>query len=102
MPAKSLENLLNPNDDGQLGDIVRRAKDMGELVNQLQAVLPDDMKDCVRAANIRDDGELVILASSSAWAAKLRFHADVLLEAVRKTGVDVSSCKVRVSSGTNT
>ena len=99
MPAKSLENLLNPNDDGQLGDIVRRAQDMGELVNRLQQALPDDMKDCVRAANIRDDGELVILASSSAWAAKLRFEADILLEAARKTGATVTSCKVRVSSG---
>ena len=33
MSAKSLENLLNPNDDGQLGDIVRRAQGMGELAN---------------------------------------------------------------------
>ena len=98
MPAKSLENLLNPNDDGQLGDIVKRAQGMGELVHQLQQVLPDDLKDCVRAANIRDDGELVVLASSSAWAAKLRFEADRLIEAAGKTGANVTSCKVRVSS----
>ena len=100
MPVKSLENLLNPNDDGQLGDIVRRARSMGELVSQLQAVLPDDMTGSIQAANIRDDGELVILASSSAWAAKLRFEADTLLDAARKTGTSVSSCKVRVSSNT--
>ena len=98
MPTKSLENLLNPNDDGQLGDIVRRAQDMGELVNRLQKALPNDMKDSVRAANVRDDGELVILASSSAWAAKLRFEADILLDAARQGGATVTSCKVRVSS----
>jgi hypothetical protein len=97
MPVKSLENLLNPNDDGQLGDIVRRAQGMGELVRHLQQALPDDMRDSVQAANIRDDGELVILASSSAWAAKLRFEADTLLAAARKSGARVDSCTVRVS-----
>jgi hypothetical protein len=99
MPVKSLENLLNSNDDGQLGDIVKRAQGMGELVQHLQRALPDDMKDSVRAANIREDGELVILASSSAWAAKLRFEAEALLDAARKSGASVSSCKIRVSSG---
>lgn len=98
MSAKSLENLLNPNDDGQLGDIVRRARGMGELVRRLQQALPDDMKDSVQAANIREDGELVILASSSAWAAKLRFESELLLEAARQSGAEVTSCKVRVSS----
>jgi len=98
MSTKSLENLLNPNDDGQLGDIVRRAQGMAELVRHLQQALPDDMQDSVQAANIREDGELVILASSSAWAAKLRFEAELLLEAARQSGATVTSCKVRVSS----
>ena len=42
---------------------------MGALVATLQTALPDDMSQSVRAANIRDDGELVILAASPAWAA---------------------------------
>jgi hypothetical protein len=99
MSIKSLENLLNPNDNGGLGDIIRHARDMGELVGQLQAALPDDMNDCIRAANIRDNGELVVLAASPAWAAKLRFEADTLIDAARKTGATVSSCRVRVSTG---
>jgi hypothetical protein len=97
MSIKSLGNLLNPNDDGGLGDIVRHARDMGELVHALQRALPDDMTDCIRAANIRDDGELVILASSPAWAAKLRFEADVLLAAAIAAGAAAKSCTVRVS-----
>jgi len=43
MPAKSLENLLNPNDNGGLGDVIRRAKRMGELVATLQRALPADL-----------------------------------------------------------
>ena len=97
MPVKSLENLLNPNDDGGLGDIVRHAKDMGELVHKLQQAFPDDISESIRSANIRDDGELVILASSPAWAAKLRFEADRLMDTARQTGADVTSCTVRVN-----
>ena len=97
MPVKSLENLLNPNDDGGLGDIVRHAKDMGELVHKLQQALPDDIRSSIRSANIRDNGELVILASSPAWAAKLRFEADRLMDTARQTGAEVTSCTVRVN-----
>jgi hypothetical protein len=97
MSIKSLEKLLNPNDDGGLADIVRHAQDMGELVTALQRALPDDMTQSIRAANIRDNGELVILAASPAWAAKLRFEADALMNAARQGGAEVTSYKVRVS-----
>ena len=88
MSIKSLENLLNPNDNGGLGEIVRHARDMGELVSQLQKALPDEIGPQILAANIRDDGELIVLTSSPAWAAKLRFEADALLDAARATGAD--------------
>ena len=97
MPMKRLENLLNPNDDGCLGDIIRHAQDMGELVQLLQQASRADTGASISAANIRDNGELVILASSSAWAAKLRFEADTLMAAARNTGADVTSCTVRVN-----
>ena len=99
MSIKSLENLLNPNDNGGLGEIVRHARDMGELVGQLQQALPQEVGPQVLAANIRDDGELIVLTSSPAWAAKLRFEAVALLDAARKTGAKVESCTVRVSRG---
>jgi hypothetical protein len=96
MPIKSLQNLLNPNKDGGLGDIIRHARDMGELVHKLQQALPDDMTTSIQSANIRDNGELVILASTPAWAAKLRFEANRLMATARETGADVTSCVVRV------
>ena len=96
MPIKSLENLLNPNDNGGLGDIVRHAREMGELVSALQRALPEELARIILAANIRDDGELVVLTSSPAWAAKLRFEADALVSAARRTSAKVTVCKVRV------
>lgn len=97
MPPKRLENLLNPNSDRGLADLVRRAREMGELTGVLQRALPADSAQGLVAANLRDDGELVILAASSAWASKLRFEADLLLAAARDAGIDVDRIRVRVN-----
>ncbi len=100
MTAKSLENLLKPSNDGGLGEIIQHARDMGELVQSLQMSLSPDQAGSIVAANIRGDGELVVLAASSAWASRLRFETDALIEAARKTGAEVTSCSVRVSRDT--
>ena len=99
MPIKRLENLLNPNEDGGLGEIVRHAQDMGELAQCLRDSLPEDEAGGILAANIRDNGELVVLAATPAWAAKLRFEADTLKAAAGAPGTRVASCKIRVSRG---
>ena len=99
MSIKRLENLLNPNEDGGLGEIIRHARDMDTVLAALQDALPPEAAGSVRAANIRDNGELVVLASSSAWAAKLRFETDTLIEAASATGAHVTSCTVRVDRG---
>jgi hypothetical protein len=97
MAAKSLENLLNPSKDGDLANIVRRARDLGELASALARALPPEEGASIIAANVRDDGELVILCRSSAWASRLRFAADALLEAANAHGAGASRCSVRVA-----
>jgi hypothetical protein len=97
MSIKRLENILIPSDDGGLGEIIRHAQNMGELVRRLQQALPENTAASICAANIRDNGELVILASSPAWAAKLRFEAEDLMATARETGAEVTSCTVRVN-----
>jgi len=97
MPAKRLENLLNPNDSGDLAGLVRRARDLDRLTRALIDALPGDQAGSILAANLRDDAELVVLAASPAWAARLRFEEETLMAAARSTGVEVRSCKVRVS-----
>ena len=99
MAAKSLGNLLNPSKDGDLATIVRRARDMGELASALVRALPAEEGSAILAANVREDGELVVLCQSSAWASRLRFCADALLDAARAHGTDASRCSVRVARG---
>ena len=99
MPADELKNLLNPSNDGDLGDLVRRAREMGELTDALARALPEDLARGIVAANVREGGELVVVAATSAWASRLRYEADALLEAARSTGIEVHACRVRVSQG---
>lgn len=97
MPLKSLENLLKSSTNKDLAEVIDHARDMGDLVHMLQAALPDEQRIAISAANIRGDGELVVLASSSAWAARLRYETDRLLTAAQAGGKEVSRCSVRVA-----
>ena len=97
MSADKLENLLNPSNNGDLGRIVKRARAMGELVEILGEALPERDKTAIVAANIRDDGELVVICESSAWASRLRYETDTLLKAARDAGISAHTCRVRVT-----
>jgi len=99
MSADKLQNLLNPCSDGELGNLVKRAQRLGELTELIAAALPEDQRAAVVAANVREDGELVVICASSAWASRLRYQADTLLKAARDAGVSASACRVRVSQG---
>jgi hypothetical protein len=97
MATKQLGNLLNPTNDGDLGAIVRRARKMGELTEVLARSLPPEQAEGIVAANLREDGELVVIATTSAWASRLRYETDTLLEAARSVGIEVHACRIRVS-----
>ena len=97
MAKNELRNLLNPSAGGDLGQIVKRAREMGELTHVLSKALPDEYAGAIVAANLRDNGDLVVIASSSAWASRLRYETDVLLEAARGAGLSPNGCRVRVT-----
>lgn len=97
MTAKKLGNLLNDNKNGDLGDLVRRARDMGELTAALARALPEDLAGGLVAANIRGNSELVLICPSSAWASRLRFEETTLLKAAKTHGISVDKVSVRVA-----
>jgi hypothetical protein len=99
MSVKSLEELLKASSGGSLGNVVRHARDMGDLVKLLQDSLPSEQRAAISAANIRDNGELVVLANSSAWASRLRYETENMMTAARTTGKEVNKCSVRVGRG---
>jgi hypothetical protein len=97
MSAKSLEDLLNLNKNGDLGSIVQHAQEMSSLTSALAGAVGPEEGASIAAANVREDGELVVLARSSAWASRLRFSADALLDAARARGYKADRCTVRVA-----
>ncbi len=92
-----LEKLLNTGPGGPLGEIVQRAQNMDQLTAAMRSVLPEEAQSQLLAANLRENGELVLICSSSSWAARLRFEGEQLIEAARLTGADVNKCRVKVS-----
>lgn len=97
MASNELKKLLNPSTGGDLGDIVKRAREMGELTHALCKGLPEEYAGAIVAANVRKDGDLVVIAASSAWASRLRYESDALLAAARDAGLNPSTCRIRVS-----
>ena len=99
MTAKKLENLLKPSKNGDLASVIQRAQAMGELTESLTDALPESERGAIVSANVREDGELVVICASPAWANRLRYEADTLLAAAQEAGVTATSCRVRVSQG---
>ena len=76
-----LEKLLNSTTGGALGELVQRAEGMGRLVAGLKQGLDPELAARLKGVNLRPDGQLVIIAETPAWAARLRFESDALIEA---------------------
>lgn len=99
MPVIRLENLLKSGTSADLDRIVRRASDLDGLAADLRRALPADMAENLVAANVHEDGELVLVCSSSSWAARLRFESETILAAAESAGVNATQCRVTVSQG---
>jgi hypothetical protein len=97
MPIVKLGTLLKSGSGDRLDKLVERSRNMGNLAQILRSALPDDVAPHLLAANLRDPGELVLICSSSSWAARLRFESEGLLKAANKIGVKATSCSVKVA-----
>ena len=77
--------------------LAARAKALDALDRTLRQCLPDPLRRQCCLADLRA-GRLVFLASSPAWAAKLRFHQATLLAEARKiAGTPVGKFAVKVA-----
>jgi len=97
MPAQKLENLLKSGRKSSLEKIIRTAQDMDALTGALQQTLAPDIAVNIIAANLRADGELVVICASSAWASRVRFETDALLAAADKAGFRATSLRVSIT-----
>jgi hypothetical protein len=97
MPIVQLDKLLKSTTGGALEDLVQRAEGLDRLMSGLKKVLDPGLALHLKGVNLRPDGQLVLVAESPAWAARLRFEADKLIAAAQDGGAKVNSCKVIVA-----
>jgi hypothetical protein len=97
MPVTRLQKLLQSGPGNSLGEVIARAQHMQKLTVVLQAALARDLADNLLGASLRDDGELVLICSTSAWASRLRFESEHLIAVAKKHGIEAKSCRVAVS-----
>ena len=92
--AKPVAELVRAD---KLGDLAAHAGRLTELGTSLNRVMAPTLAAQERLANVRD-GKLIFLASSPAWATRLRYAQAGLLEAARQLGLDVRELRVKVVS----
>jgi len=95
MAVTRLENLLKSGNSSRLDKIVQTAQSMQVLTDALRRDLSPELGREIESASLRD-GRLTVLASSPAFASRLRFEADRLLASARAAGADAETCEVRV------
>ncbi len=100
MPTTKLEDLLKSGKPGNLDRLIRRAQHMDTLSTALKDGLAPELADNLIAANVRSDGELVVVCTSSAWASRLRFESAALLEGARTAGFEATTLRVKVTQTT--
>lgn len=78
---------------------LREAADLRmSLVTVVRQALDADLGAEVMSCNLREDGTLVVTASSAAWATRLRFAGEQMLAACRKTHPGTTRVRVRVAT----
>lgn len=97
MAAGKLQDLLKRSGNGELETLVRRAQRLDSLASALCRALPEELSGDIVAANVRENGELVVVCRSSARAARVRYEGETLLAAASSAGESVTRVSIRVS-----
>ena len=83
-------------DVGPVAALAKQAGKLEALDRALRQTLSSPLREQVRFANFRGD-RLVFLASSPAWASRLRLQQTQILAAARAIGANASSVTVKVA-----
>jgi hypothetical protein len=97
MASTKLEKLLKSGTGNSLEKLIQTAQNMDSLTSALKAAVGPEMGENLIAANVREDGELVVICSASAWASRLRFEEVALLAAAAEAGFRATSLRVSVT-----
>lgn len=96
-PAALPRQALDALEGSGLASLVERAKWLDALDPLLRQNLPATLAGQCKLANV-DEKNVVFLVSAPVWKAKLRLHADTLLDAAAAAGLKARTLVVKVSA----
>ncbi|MEO8746757.1 MAG: DciA family protein [Rhodanobacter sp.] len=94
-PDRTRRGALAVADCGSFAELAKRVSALEALDRALRQTLPLPLRDQVRFADLREQ-RLVFLATSPAWASRLRLAQAQILASARAIGVCASAVKVKV------
>ncbi len=83
-------------DSSSLGSLFDRTRILADLDQQLRRHLSPTLAEHVRLGNVRGD-RIVFLASSAAWASRLRMEQATVLRLARALGVQARALVVKIA-----
>ena len=92
---RGLQPALQAAGEAKFGHLLERARWLEALDQRLRRCLPAALQSHCRLGNV-DAGKLVFLVDAPVWNAKLRLHADILLDAATAAGLQAHTLTVRV------
>ena len=94
-PSPRLRGPRNITDCGNLGALLDRSKILQDLDRQLRQRLPPTLAEQVHLGNVRGE-RIVFVASSAAWASRLRMEQTTILRLARTLGVPARLLTIKV------
>ena len=91
-PLPALDHVASR---GQSNHLLRMLSQQRNLLEQVQSLLPEPVRDHCLHARIKGT-QLVLHTDSSAWMTRLRFHGPQLVKALRSLAPGLQSVKIRV------
>ncbi len=94
-PSHRPRGPRNITDCGNLGALLDRSKILQDLDRQLRQRLPPTLAEQVHLGNVRGE-RIVFVASSAAWASRLRMEQTTILRLARTLGVPARMLTIKV------
>ncbi|WP_266159041.1 DUF721 domain-containing protein [Dyella silvatica] len=95
-PRRTGTGMKSITECGPVAALAKKASELEALDRALRQTLPSPLREQVRFANLRN-GRLVFLASSPAWASRLRLMQTQILATAHAIGVHASFVTVKVA-----
>jgi hypothetical protein len=93
--SKTLSELL-AGGGNRLSQLVERAAERSQVLEQVRAALPARLAQAVASAGI-DQGRLTVGVVGAVWASRLRYFTETLRTRVAKSaGLKISAVRIRV------